>query len=575
MIYVNSHWHHYKNYQQLRNKWRILRTETIIDYTPPQSLTNIQPLDIIRITDNYYEVSTPVIPSITPTLTSIPTTWKDYVKSLSAWEQQILAEVTKDITTFWTHFTPRDQEWIATSDGSFKHNTGAYAWLIHDGQRTIITGTGPVTGNPVTPFLTEYHGFIAIYCCMYHVCLYHDITTKVTICPYVDNTKLIRYQAQITHRPQHQAHIDDYDLHQIHQKYTDILQQRGVTILQATKITKTTATTTGQSIPHDLHQQMDSIARKSRQLGGYRKHKPIPIPRVHLRDMEGEITSQEKQIINTNWNTYLIEEYYATRWRIPAAQLQMYDWHIYGKLYEQANPTIQKYMVKMLTGWLPVYHQTNKMTTNKKNCPLCQNNETLSHLFQCQHRSDWRNDLQTKLTAKLASLRTPLELHQEIDEHIKNILHQKTEYQHFKHFTPFAGLLPRRWRQQCEQMENSDTANTWARNLGKWMTQQGMALWTTRNKQFNENGTKQSTTHRRLDEKIEHLYTLQHDVNIHDKNIFNTPIEERFEMPEHQKQQWIEETSKTIHLCIADHHKKMNTGQKDIRNFFRKPEKSQ
>jgi len=127
-----------------------------------------------RYTDNYYEVSHPFLSLITPIPTSIPTTWLDYVKSVSAWEQQILTDVTMDITALWTHLVTRDQEWIATSDGSFKNNTGAYAWLLHDGQRTIITGTGIVTGNPVTPFRTEYQGFMAIYCCIYHVSIYHD-----------------------------------------------------------------------------------------------------------------------------------------------------------------------------------------------------------------------------------------------------------------------------------------------------------------------------------------------------------------------------------------------------------------
>ena len=87
--------------------------------------------------------------------------------------------------------------------------------------------------------------------------------------------------------------------------------------------------------------------------------------------------------------------------------------------------------------------------------------------------------------------------------------------------------------------------------------------------------TEQSTVHRLLDEKIEHLCTLQYDVNNHDKNIFNTPIEERLAMTEKQKQKWIEETNKTIYRCINDHQQKMQNGQRDIRTFFGKSEKSQ
>ena len=194
MIYVNSHWQHYNTYQKFRNRWQISRTATIIDYTPPHLLTNVQPLDLLRTTDIYYEVSQPFLPLIPPLPNQIPTTWQEYVNSISAWEQKILSDVTTDITELWTHLVTREQEWIATSDGSFKHNTGAYAWLLHDGQHTIITGTGIVTGNPVTPFRTEYQGFMSLYCYIYHVSIYHDITTDVTIRPYVDNIKVLRYQ---------------------------------------------------------------------------------------------------------------------------------------------------------------------------------------------------------------------------------------------------------------------------------------------------------------------------------------------------------------------------------------------
>ena len=38
-----------------------------------------------------------------------------------------------------------------------------------------------------------------------------------------------------------------------------------------------------------------------------------------------------------------------------------------------------------------------------------------------------------------------------------------------------------------------------------------------------------------LNDKIIHLYTLQHDVGAHDKDIFLTPIEERFKLKEYQK----------------------------------------
>ena len=180
-----------------------------------------------------------------------------------------------------------------------------------------------------------------------------------------------------------------------------------------------------------------------------------------------------------------------------------------------------------------------------------------------------------KLSEKLIAIKTHNQLQQVIEAHLQKLIQNSTEYAHFKHFTLFAGLLPSTWKIKFDQTTDREKYTQWAMSIGNWLIQKGMEVWTTRNKQFNEKSTKQSIVHRLLDEKIEHLYTLQYDVNNHDKNIFNTPIEERLAMTEKQKQKWIEETNKTIYRCINDHQQKMQEGQRDIRTFFGKPEKSQ
>ena len=98
---------------------------------------------------------------------------------------------------------------------------------------------------------------------------------------------------------------------------------------------------------------------------------------------------------------------------------------------------------------------------------------------------------------------------------------------------------------------------------------QGYELWMVRNTSLHENNDTQDFTHQHLNEKIQHLYTLQHDVGSHDQDIFHTPIEDQYQLTIKQNQVWIETTAKTIHHCIYEHTQKMSTGQSDIRKFFR------
>ena len=71
-----------------------------------------------------------------------------------------------------------------------------------------------------------------------------------------------------------------------------------------------------------------------------------------------------------------------------------------------------------------------------------------------------------------------------------------------------------------------------------------------------------------LNQKIHQLYSLQHEINYHDKALFDTPIEDRLKLPLKQKENWIMQTSKTMQKCMSDHQQKMTEGQQDIRQFF-------
>jgi len=79
---------------------------------------------------------------------------------------------------------------------------------------------------------------------------------------------------------------------------------------------------------------------------------------------------------------------------------------------------------------------------------------------------------------------------------------------------------------------------------------------------------KKSTKTVLLDQKIQHLFSLQNEINVHDRDIFTIPIEERYKMTDRQKEKWIENTEQTVYQCIEEHRTKMQTGQHNIRKYF-------
>ena len=239
-----------------------------------------------------------------------------------------------------------------------------------------------------------------------------------------------------------EAFIDDMDLRLLMEHYYDNMLKRGVQLSPIQKITSQ-KNKQPKDLPQDLHQQMDKNAKLCRQLNPSSPHVSLPIERPHIQDHDGEITSSKKVILETHWSTYLLENYYLKRWEIPLSEFKQLDWKSYEINYKKASPTLQKYIIKLLTGWLPVLHQVNKMTAAPTYCPHCDNDETIAHIFQCKHREKWKTTFEQNLHEQLIQQHTPFELILEIRQYFHDLLYDHQNYQHFHHFKLFAGLIPR------------------------------------------------------------------------------------------------------------------------------------
>jgi len=294
---------------------------------------------------------------------------------------------------------------------------------------------------------------------------------------------------------------------------------------------------------------------------------------IHLRDYTGVITSQEKQILENNWNAYKLENYYIHRWNTTATTLQQFDWNIYTKNYERSKPSLQTYILKTMTGWLPVFYNLNKMEHKQQHCHLCHQSETIPHLFQCRYRKTWKNQFLTQLDTHLRSTKTEASFATQLHHHMHQLLYEPHDFDHFKHFTVFAGFLPTDWKQQAISPSSSSTntadlQHRWALQFSAWITSQGHELWCLRNQQIHDKDNTMTQSERLLNNKITQLYELKNAIGYHDQDIFSQPIDEKLSLSEKQKMRWIEQTTKTMKVSMADYENKQTTGQKDIRHFF-------
>ena len=574
LIKEDNKWKHYDSIIKHRRVWTILRTTIAIDDTPPQLLTSLTPMDIHKLTSNHIVLNVPDIPSPSDQPNTYISTWTQYLTTLPSWEQRIINDVSTDLRDIWEPLQHGNTQWTIISDGSYANNNGAYSWVIYNNGKQITQSIGMVPGNPVTAFRAELFGITTWYICISHVLEYFDLTSHIRITPYTDNAKVLQYHNMMTTpETRKPPFFHDYDLVS-HMKYHhDRLDTKGIQVLLIQKIDKShTTPPSSASIPTLLHQQVNRAANQHRMNHVSPPSNIIPINSAYLRSPEGVITNDEQSILERRSSTYTIERYYARRWQCTIAELQQFDWQTYHNTYKNVRPTLQVYIIKMMTGWLPVNHHLNKMTSSDLHCHLCKNDETIAHLYQCTHRKNWRQTFQNQLNTYLHTIMSKPEVRHTITKHFENILNKPDIYHHFSNFTVFAGLLPQKWREQYNEITNDTISNTnkWMKKLAKWILQQGYEVWTTRNTSVHNKDKTTSPMDYDLNQKIRELYSLQSEVGYHDRDIFSIPIEERLKLTQHQKMTWITNTTKTMKVSMQEYQTKQTTGQRDIRQYFTK-----
>ena len=136
---------------------------------------------------------------------------------------------------------------------------------------------------------------------------------------------------------------------------------------------------------------------------------PYPSSKAMLRIRETWITSHSDRHILTAHGTPAIRDYCMAKYKWTDSIFDSVDWKTIGTARKKCSKTELMQTSKIMHDWLPVMHMYGHVT-GLQQCPACTHqDETLDHLFHCQHPAltRTRETALTTLVQKGKTLRIP------------------------------------------------------------------------------------------------------------------------------------------------------------------------
>jgi hypothetical protein len=200
-----------------------------------------------------------------------------------------------------------------------------------------------------------------------------------------------------------------------------------------------------------------------------------------------------------------------------------------------------KFMTQLSCEWLPTNHHLHKVEGISPDCALCSEDETIEHIFCCEHRAMYHASFHTKLRSFLSDIKTP--------HHIITLICSNTPMAPISF--PREGNHPQThigWnmflRGFIATAFRPVTPKYWSSRLCFFLLTQAHELWKQRCNENNHTKIQRESEHlrNRMRAKAEEVYTLAHPLPPH--------IQQRF-LPDHIDQFLQMHTSNSILLWYA------------------------
>ena len=178
------------------------------------------------------------------------------------------------------------------------------------------------------------------------------------------------------------------------------------------------------------------------------------------------------------------------------------------------------------------------MCTNKE-CINCGEEETISHLFNCSHATEWNNKFRHEIQQTLEEIMTEPTLTSQIMQNPNEVMmkglatttrKQQTEWRAF-----MCGLISNEIAKRQEQFYQSTGSKkkgqTWVRHVQQMIWKQLFARWKTRCEEQHENKDDQQMTPSRKEviSRITAMYNNKTNMTEEQQKLLTMPIEERLQ----------------------------------------------
>ncbi len=147
------------------------------------------------------------------------------------------------------------------------------------------------------------------------------------------------------------------------------------------------------------------------------------------------------------------------------------------------------------------------------------------------------------------------------------------EWSHF-----FRGYIDKKWVEGQEKFhrdlghdKQKFTGKQWATKLISFQWQAAHEVWIQRCKELHdtEDGILTAREMQELHAKTRAMYSSAHLLNIHDRQIFDKPLDERLDSRLSDLKAWVQQLYPVVQKGIQDANRQIRLGVQDIRNFLR------
>ena len=532
------------------------------------------------------------------------TSWQDFVCSLPEWEQDLLRDNTDahnltfeienelpQMTDLLSTLANGDTLYLVTDGGAIEPKRGSFGWVLATKTKVLWTGKGFTRGYPINSHRAEAYGRLAGTLFLLRFLQFSGLhECNIQLISYCDNKSIVESIAEAQdpfYKPGLTVSPDWDAIAQIHEIQNELRHIINVKDCQHVKghqdKHKPLEELSWQAKLNYLADKGASAILESYQDDEENKWFPLPVCRAYIHIIDKVQTSTIIRSIEDRINELPLHEYLKDKHKWTDRELYDIDWDAYKGARRQFPKLQRSYTTKLCCKWLPTATRVALYNNSSDQCVLCNQPESQTHIFLCQHdtRQKWRHQTITNLDKFLTKQNTAPAIKDRIKNGLDAWLHGRpTNVQNdpqssigWESF--FYGYIAAEWGHEQQRYlhknkkSDKDSAYTWAMKLIQFLWQQSHIIWLQRNNDVHGDSedSKQSTL-KSCEARLRAVYSLQDEVSYYDKQIFSKSIDEMLRLPIRQIHKWL----KTYEPYMIERHRifihQLHTRNKAITEYF-------